>query len=162
VKPSKYESSGLAMKILYIGLGICVGGTVVLYFGGLILDQYGFISEVPAGDLQTLGYALLAVSAVELGVVFLLKRKWFRAENPMFAGAKSYRQLKGQILTLYIILYFIALSPSIYGFLFYILGGNKDLFTLICCLTLLGYMMVRPRPDFIHKLVEPFDFPDLD
>ncbi len=150
------------MKILYIGLGICVGGTVAFYLGGLVLDQYGFISEVPAEDLRVLGYALLAVSAIELGVAYLLKRKWFRSDNPMFAGAKSFQQLRGQLLTLYIILYVVALSPAVYGFLFYILGGQQDLFTLMCCLSLLGYMMIRPRPDFIHKIVEPFDFEDLE
>jgi hypothetical protein len=76
----------------------------------------------------------------------------------MFAEAKTFKQLAGRIHILYIILYFLALSPAIYGFLFFMLGGVQDMFVLMACITLIGYLLIRPRPVFIEELLEPFDF----
>jgi hypothetical protein len=104
---------------------------------------------------------LLAVSILELVGIFVLKKKWLTPNNPMFGQTKSFKQLSGRILTLYIILYFLALSPAIYGFLFFMMGGVRDMFVLMACLTLIGYLLARPRPAFIEELLEPFDFDDL-
>jgi len=161
VKPSKYEISRLAMRILYIGLFIDVVGAAVLFFGGMFLESRGLAGSVPMEELKIFGYALLAVSLLELVVIFVLKKKWLTPNNPMFGQTESFKKLSGRILTLYIILYFLALSPAIYGFLFFMMGGVRDMFVLMACLTLIGYLLARPRPAFIEELLEPFDFDDL-
>jgi hypothetical protein len=161
VKPSKYEVSRLAMRILYIGLFIDVVGAAVLFFGGMFLESKGLTGSVPMQELKIFGYALLAVSILELVVIFVLKKKWLTPNNPMFAETRFFKQLSGRIQILYIILYFLALSPVIYGFLFFMMGGVRDMFVLMACITLIGYLLVRPRPAFIEGLLEPFDFNDL-
>lgn len=161
MKPSKYEISRLAMRILYIGLFIDVVGAAVLFFGGMFLESKGLTGSVPMEELKTLGYALLAVSIAELVGIIVLKKKWLTANNPMFGQTRSFRQLAGRIKILYIILYFLALSPAIYGFLFFMMGGVQDMFVLMACVTLIGYLLARPRAAFIEGLLEPFDFDDL-
>jgi hypothetical protein len=161
VKPSNYEISKLTMKILYLGLLINVGGATLLFFLGLLLEQKGLAGSVPIEQLQTLGYVLLAVSLLELIVIFVLKRKWLISTNSMFTGARSLKKISSQIKILYITLYFVALGPAIYGFLFFMLGGSMDLFVLMICITLMGYMLIRPKMSFIEKIMEPFEFDDL-
>ena len=158
MKPDRYDISKFAMKILYTGLLIDVGGAVALYLIGLYLESQGYIQVSEPGSVDILGYVLLGVSAIELLVIILLKKKWLTPSSLGQTAVRSFKILKGRIMTLYLILFFVALSPAIYGFLFYLLSGLQDMFTLMACLTLLGYLMVRPRPEFIEKLVEPFEF----
>jgi hypothetical protein len=146
------------MKILYTGLLIDVGGAVALYLIGLYLESQGYIQVAEPGSIDILGYVLLGVSAIELLVIIFLKKKWLTPSSLGQTAVRSFKILKGRIMTLYLILFFVALSPAIYGFLFFLLSGLQDMFTLMACLTLLGYLMVRPRPEFIEKLVEPFEF----
>jgi hypothetical protein len=158
VKVPEHEISRLALRILYIGLAIDVAGAIVLFVVGLVLENRGLISVQSGSNIDILGYALLGISVLELLVIVVLKRKLLNPSNPALGQAKRYKYLVGRIMTFYIILYFVALSPAIYGFMFYMLSGLQDMFTLMACLTLIGYLMVRPRPDFIARLVEPFDF----
>ncbi len=146
------------MKVLYTGLLIDVGGAVALYLIGLYLESQGYIQVAEPGSIDILGYVLLGVSAIELLVIIFLKKKWLTSSSLGQTAVRSFKILKGRIMTLYLILFFVALSPAIYGFLFFLLSGLQDMFTLMACLTLLGYLMVRPRPEFIEKLVEPFEF----
>lgn len=158
MKVPEHEISRLALRILYIGLAIDVAGAIILFVVGLVLENRGLISVQSGSNIDILGYALLGVSVLELLVIVVLKRKLLNPSNPALIQAKRYGELVGRIMTFYIILYFVALSPAIYGFMFYMLSGLQDMFTLMACLTLIGYLMVRPRPDFIARLVEPFDF----
>jgi hypothetical protein len=158
VKVSEHEISRLALRMLYIGLGIDVAGAIILFAVGLILENQGLINTQSGSNIDILGYVLLGLSAAELLVIVVLKRRLLNPANPVLSQAKKFRELTGRIMTFYVILYFVALSPAVYGFLFYILSGLQDMFTLMACLTLIGYLMVRPRPEFIARLVEPFDF----
>jgi hypothetical protein len=158
VKVPEHEISRLALRILYIGLAIDVAGAIILFVVGLVLENRGLINVQSGSNIDILGYALLGISVLELLVIVVLKRKLLNPSNPALSQAKRYKELVGRIMTFYIILYFVALSPAIYGFMFYLLSGLQDMFTLMACLTLIGYLMVRPRPDFIARLVEPFDF----
>ena len=159
MKADRYEISRFAMRILYTGLLIDVGGAVALFLIGLYLESQGYIQVAEAGSVDILGYVLLGVSAVELLIIIVLKKRWLNPASLGQTTVSTFKMLKGRIMTLYLILFFVALSPAIYGFLFYLLSGLQDMFTLMACLTLLGYLMVRPRPEFIEKLVEPFEFP---
>jgi hypothetical protein len=158
VKVPEHEISRLALRILYIGLAIDVAGAIILFVVGLVLENRGLINVQSGSNIDILGYALLGISVLELLVIVVLKRKLLNPSNPALSQAKRYKELVGRIMTFYIILYFVAFSPAIYGFMFYLLSGLQDMFTLMACLTLIGYLMVRPRPDFIARLVEPFDF----
>ena len=158
MKPSESEITSLALKLLYIGLGIDVAGAVILFFGGISLADRGLRGDVEIESLQILGYVLLAVAVIELLVVVVLKKKWLYAGSDILSRAKSYKQLSSQLVVLHIILYFVALSPAIYGFLYYMLGGDQQQFVLMACLTLIGYMMVRPRPQKIADLINGHDY----
>lgn len=158
MKVPEHEISRLALRILYIGLAIDVAGAIILFVVGLVLENRGLINVQNGSNIDILGYALLGISVLELLVIVVLKRKLLNPSNPALSQAKRYKDLIGRIMAFYIILYFVALSPAIYGFMFYMLSGLQDMFTLMACLTLIGYLMVRPRPDFIARLVEPFDF----
>ncbi len=158
MKPSEHEISRLALRILYIGLGIDVGGAILLFVVGLLLENQGLIKTQTGSNMDILGYVLLGLSVVELLVIVVLKRRLLNPSNPVLKQSRRFKELSGKIMTFYVILYFVALSPAIYGFLFYLLSGLQDMFTLMACLTLIGYLMVRPRPEFITRLIEPFDF----
>jgi len=161
MKVPEHEISRFALRMLYIGLIIDVVGAIILYVAGLFLENAGKIGVESGTNVDIFGYVLIGISAIELLVIVVLKRKLLNPSNPVLSQSKKPGELFGRITTFYVILYFVALSPAIYGFLFYILSGLQDMFMLLACLTLIGYLMVRPRPEFIEHLLETFDFDQL-
>lgn len=161
MKPSEYEISGLSMKILYIGLFINVVGAVIVFFGGTYLVDNVLEKIADPEKMKVFGYALLAVSIIELVAIFFMKRNFFNPDNIKRMNPRTFMQFAGQIKVYYLILYFLAFAPSIYGLLYYYLCGDQNMFVLMICITLIGYMMIRPKPSFIQKMVEPLEFDDV-
>lgn len=161
MKPTNYEISKLSMKILYTGLLIDVLGAVLVFFGGMYLVD-NVLQKVTASEgLHIFGMALIAVSVAELVVIFVLKRNFFKPENLKRANHRTFKKFAAQINIYFLILFNVAFAPAIYGFLYYYLGGTQDLFVLMVCFTVIGYMLIRPKPSFIEKLVEPFEFDEV-
>jgi len=161
VKPSNYEISGLAMKILYLGLFIDIVGAVVIFFGGTYLVDNVLEKIADPDKMKVFGYVLLAVSFTELIAIFFIKRNFFNPESIKRMNPRTFKQFSGQIKVYYLILYFLAFAPSIYGLLYYYLCGDQNMFVLMVCITLIGYLLIRPRPSFIEKMAEPFDFEEI-
>jgi hypothetical protein len=162
VKLTKQEILKLSVAIMYLGLLINLAGGAVFYTLGRIVKRAEIVTPVEAGPLQTLGYALMAVSVMEVAIAVVLKRKWISSKSPQLSPIRKRVAFHRQVKILFAILFVLALSPSLYGFLFYILGGDERLFVLMVVCTLIGYMLIRVRPDSLEKAVGDLELEDVD
>lgn len=160
MKLTKQEILKLAVAIMYRGLLIDLAGAIFFFVAGQLVRSSGLVTPVKPEPLNLLGYGLVAVSAVEILLIALLKRKWVTSGSPQLRMMKNRTVLYRQLKLLFVILYFVALTPSLYGFLYYILGGREEMFVIMLALTLVGYMLTRIRPDDLEKAVGDIELED--
>lgn len=162
MKLTRQEILKLAVSTMYIGLLIDLIGPGVFYVAGQLIRGSNIVSAVKQEPLQMLGYMLLFVSAAEIALVVVLRRRWINAKSPQLRLARQrpvfYRQLK----IMFIILYLIALTPSVYGFLYFILGGKESFFVLMLVISLIGYMLIKMKPDAMEEALGDIELEDVD
>ena|GEM_PF-2683688 len=160
MKLTKQEILKLAVSIMYRGLFIDLIGAALFFVVGQLVRRSELLTPVEPEPLVLLGYSLVAVSAIEIFMIVVLKKRWITRDSPSLRAIRNrdtfYRHLK----LLFMILYIVALTPSLYGFLFFILGGSEDIFMIMLAITLVGYMLVRIRPDDLEKAIGDFDLED--
>jgi hypothetical protein len=160
MKLTRQEILKTAVSIMYRGLLIDLVGAAVFFVAGHLVRRSEIIAPVEPEPLKLLGYGLIAVSAVEILMVVILKRKWLSKDSPQLRAIRRRRPFLRQIKLLFVILYLVALTPSLYGFLYFILGGAEELFVIMVAITLVGYMLTRARPNDLEKIVGEFDLED--
>ncbi len=160
MKLTRQEILKLAATIMYWGLLIDLVGAALLFVLGHQVRDTGLISRVPAENLRILGYSLIALSGLEIVVVVILKRRWVCKDSAPLATIRRRDVLARQLRLLFIILYLVAFTPSLYGFLYFILGGTEQLFVTMLAITLVGYMLTRIRPDSLEEVVGELDLED--
>jgi len=162
MKLTRQEILKLAVSTMYIGLLIDLIGPGVFYVAGQLIRGSNIVSAVEPEPLQMLGYMLLFVSAAEIALVVVLRRRWINAKSSQLRLARQrpvfYRQLK----IMFIILYLIALTPSVYGFLYFILGGKESFFVLMLVISLIGYMLIKMKPDAMEETLRDIELEDVD
>lgn len=160
MKLTRQEIAKLAVSTMNLGLLIDLAGAALLFVIAQFLRNQGIVEAVRSEKLNYLGYGLLFVGAVEILLVFVLRRRWISPESEQFAAIKKRPTFYKHFKLSFVILYFIALTPSIYGFLFYLLGGQENLFVFMLVETLIGYMAIRIRPDGLEKAIGMYDLED--
>jgi len=162
VKLTKQELLKLSVSIMHIGLLLDLGGAAVFYLGGQLLRSEELASQSASESLTMLGYGLIAVSAAEIFTAVMLRKKWVHSDSPYFRTitkrAVFYRQFK----LLFTVLFLITLTPAVYGFLYYILGGTETVFILLIVATMIGYMLIRVKPNDLEKSIGSLDLEDPD
>ncbi|MBU1320682.1 MAG: hypothetical protein KKG33_03055 [candidate division Zixibacteria bacterium] len=157
---TRQEILKLSVSVMYIGLLVDLGGAALFYLVGQFLRSQGIITLVPAESLDMLGYGLLAVSAAEIATIVVLKRRWISARSPQLRSIRKrevfYRQLKLMFATLFL----VTLTPALYGFLYFVLGGTETLFILLIVATMIGYMLIRVRPNDLQKSIGSIELED--
>ena len=130
-------------KLLYLGLLLDVLVPAVLFSLGLFLRSQGVGARSVEG-LDVLLWILLAVSAGETLAIYLLKKKILFAQNmPKARGQNVF--LEQMLLRSALILFSLSLSPAIYGFIYFLLGGTVERFVLFIAITLLCFLLFKPK-----------------
>jgi hypothetical protein len=150
----------LAVSLMNMGLMIDLVGAAILFALGHFIRHASGVDAIEPDSVQILGYTLLAASAAELVLVFVLRRRWVNGRSPQLRALTNRESLHRQLRIMFLILFLVALSPSVYGFLYFIMGGSESIFVLMLASTLLGYMLVRMRPDDLESALEDVDVED--
>lgn len=133
----------LHTKLLYLGLVLNFLVPAVLLSLGLFLRNRG----VGARSLEGLGvllWVLLAVSVGEVPTVYLVKKKVLFTHNISKAGIRS-ASLEQTLLRSALVLFSLNLSPAIYGFVYFLLGGTVEKFVLFIAITLFCFLLFKPK-----------------
>lgn len=160
MKLTKQEILKLAVSVMYLGLFIDLIGAVVLFVTGQMVRKYELITPVEPEGLTFLGYSLIAVGIIEILMIVILKKRWISSKSPQLHAIKKRDAFYRHLRLLFIILYLIALTPALYGFLYFILGGTEENFMILLAITLIGYMLTRMRPNGLEEAVGDIELED--
>ena len=141
-------------KLLNLGLLLDVFVPAVLFSLGLFLRSQGVGARSVEG-LDILLWVLLAVSAGEVLAIYLLKKKILFAPNMPKAKEQSVSP-KRMFLRSALILFSLSLSPAIYGFIYFLLGGTVERFVLFIAITLLCFLLFKPKLEEMKSIQNGF------
>ena len=130
-------------KLLYLGLLLDVFVPAVLFSLGLFLRSQG-VGARPIEGLEILLWVLLAVSVGEVLAIYLIKKKILFARNMTKVKEQSV-SLERIFLRSALILFSLSLSPAIYGFVYFLLGGMVERFVLFIAITLFCFLLFKPK-----------------
>lgn len=154
---TRQELLKLSVSTMKIGLLIDLGGAAVFYIIGQLLRNEHVITSSSSDSLEVLGYGLIAVSVAEIFTAVVLRRKWVRSGSPYLRTIVKRTLLYRQLKLLFAVLFLIALTPALYGFLYFILGGTETVFVLLVVATMIGYMLIRVRPNDLERSIGSMD-----
>jgi hypothetical protein len=160
MKLTKQEILKLAVSIMYFGLFIDLIGAAVLFAAGQLVRRYELVTPVEPEGLAVLGYSLIAVGVIEILMVVILKKRWISDKSPQLRSIRKRDVFYKHLRILFVILYLIALTPSLYGFLYFILGGTEENFMILLAITLVGYMLTRMRPNNLEEALADIELED--
>jgi len=139
----KNQIESVYFKTLYFGIFLNVFAPAILILLGLFLRSKG-IGTKPISSIDLILYILLAASVIEvLFIIFFKKQFSSRAR----IDKQSFFQMN-------LVVFSLALSPTIYGFVYFILGGEVRWFLAFAVITLLSFRIFKPNLEKTEELFE--------
>jgi hypothetical protein len=139
-------------RLIYLGLVLNVLVPAFILSLGIFLKSRGIGGDMGAG-LDTFFWVLIALTVSEIPMIYLIRRTTLSTRK---AYMESHPQASaGQFLFQWGILIFaVSLSPSVYGFIYYLMGGTQERFVLFVAFTLLCFMLFKPKLEELHSFIE--------
>jgi hypothetical protein len=146
-------------KTTYFGLLLNVVFPIALFviallFGGR--DPMTDGSVLPSADqamASMLYYIFLALSVLELGIVFLLRK-----HLPVFMfkshSGDDETDFAANAMSVSTMIFAFNEGPAIYGLVLVLLGLDLEVMMLFIAISLIGYQLFRPRATFLDKVLE--------
>jgi len=146
-------------KLLNLGLLLDVFIPAILFSLALFLRSQG-VGVKPVEGLDILLWVLLAVSAGEILAIYLIKKKILFSRN-ILKVKKENMSVEQIFFRSGLILFSLSLSPAIYGFIYFLLGGMKERFVIFIGITLLCFLLFKPKLEEMKYMKEGLsDFSD--
>jgi hypothetical protein len=145
-------------RLISLGLAMNVFVPMVLIFvGGLLRAQEVVLPGT--ADLGTFFWVLLAVAISEIPAIYLVRRallggRRVRAKTGTRSNAKQVLMQWG------IITFSLALAPTVYGLVYYLLGGSLEKFVLFAAITLFCFLVFKPKEEQIGSFLRESDSPE--
>ncbi len=140
---SRLFNLGLLMNLLAPALIIFVG----------VVVRASLVPGAPSTDLGIFFWVLLAVAFSEIPMIYLMKRKLLLGNKGAGQVGKSATAERG-LLQWGIITYSLGLAPSIYGLVYYVLGGSFERFVVFAAITLFCFLVFKPKQEEISSFVK--------
>lgn len=139
-------------KLLNLGLLINVFSPAVLVFIAVFVRTRG-IDVGAVRDLGLFFWILIAVALSEIPAIYLVKRMLLsRGRSSQKSGENP---AAGQtVFQMGITIFSLSLAPTIYGLVYYLLGGSLERFVLFAAFTLLCFMIFKPKQEEISAIVK--------
>jgi hypothetical protein len=139
-------------RLFNLGLLMNLLAPAVIIFVGVVV-RASLPAVAPSTDLRILFWVLLAVALSEIPVIYLVKRKLLLGNK--HAGQVGRSATAEQALLQWgIITYSLGLAPSIYGLVYYIMGGSSERFVLFAAITLFCFLVFKPKQEEISSFVK--------
>ena len=137
--------------MLYLGLVLNLAIPLGFLAVGLLLRKNG-VAANPIANLKLFFWVLIFISVSELLAIFIFKKSFFAKFSKKSLAAISQIPVQKSILTFSIVIFALCLAPSIYGFIYFLLGGKLEEFLLFIAITFLGFRVFRPNLEEIKQL----------
>jgi hypothetical protein len=145
-------------RLFNLGLLMNVFAPVMLIVVGGLLRAQG-VTLTGNTELQTLFWALLAVAISEIPAIYLVRRILLRGGR-VSARAGAQPSAERTLIQWGIITFSLALAPSIYGLIYYLLGGSLERFVLFAAITLFCFLVFKPKEEQIGSFLRESSSPD--
>jgi hypothetical protein len=139
-------------KLLNLGLLLNVFVPAILFALGLFLRSRG-VGIKPVEGLDILLPVLLTISAAEILTIYLFKKKSLFAHK-VLQSKKENVSAERILFTAGLILFSLSLSPAIYGFVYFLLGGLEEKFVIFIGITLLCFLLFKPKLEEMKSVKE--------
>jgi hypothetical protein len=142
-------------RLLYLGLVMDVLIPLILLFTGAFLKSRGV--EANVGDsLKILFFALIIAGASDIPVVFIIKKSFLSARTQKTYQKENYKEvlIEPVLFRWGILIFSLSLSPTIYGLVYYLLGGTFERFVLFAAITLFCFLMFKPKQEEMRSFVD--------
>lgn len=148
--PNSTQIRETQVRVMYLGLALTLGVTVLLLMVGYFLRQGRAVDEVTAAPQRMLFYALLAVALSEVPAALFMKKFMLKPLAASDAGVQV--PTTDYVFSRYLVLFNLAAACPVYGFVWYILGGTLPEFALFAVIGLIIFRLVRPSTEFFYSL----------
>jgi hypothetical protein len=149
-------------KTLKLGLAIDIFLPLVIFFLAVYLRDR-LIQVQIVKNLDLFFYVLLAVSLSEVAAIFIIKRQFSarfmkknvgQGFNPTQKGpdVNMREPVDRDLLSFGTVIFALCFSPTIYGLVYYILGGTWEHFALFVAITFLFFQLFKPKMEELEKL----------
>jgi len=139
-------------RLLNLGLVLDVLVPVILISVGAFLKARG-VGESARGDLRVFFWALIVVALSEIPVIHIIKRD-FLSGSKAFQKNRGHATAEKTLLQLGVIIFSLSLAPTIYGLVYYLLGGTLEKFVLFVAITLFCFLVFKPKPEEVSCFVK--------
>lgn len=139
-------------RLFNLGLLMNLLAPAVIIFVGVFVRS-SLVQGGPSTEVGIFFWVLLAVALSEIPVIYLVRRK-------LLLGNKDTSQVgrgpttEQRLLQWGIITFSLGLGPSIYGLVYYILGGSFERFVLFVAITLFCFLIFKPKQEEISSFVK--------
>lgn len=137
--------------MLYLGLALNLALPLVFLAIGFLLRKNG-VGTNPIPNLKLFFWVLIFISVGELLAIFIFKKSFFAKVSRKSQMGLSQIPIQKSILTFSVVIFILCLAPSIYGFVYFLLGGKVEEFLLFIAITFLGFRIFRPNLEEIKQL----------
>lgn len=137
--------------MLYLGLALNLALPLGLLVIGFFLRKNG-VGANPTPNLKLFFWVLIFVSVSELLALYIVKKTLLANASKRNFTTLSQSPVQKSILTFSIVIFALSLAPSIYGLVYFLLGGKLEEFLLFIAVTFLGFRIFRPNLEEIKQL----------
>jgi len=154
-------------KILQLGMVMDIFLPLVIFFLAVYLRDR-LIQVQTVKNLDLFFYVLLAVSLSEVVAIFIIKRQFsarFMQKNvgqgfsPTQEGpdVNTRQPFDRNLLSFGTVIFALCFSPTIYGLVYYLLGGTWEHFALFVAITFIFFQLFKPKMEELEKLTRDLD-----
>jgi hypothetical protein len=148
--PTGTQIQQTQLKVMFAGLALTLALPAILVVVGSLLRQ-GDAAAVGAQPPQRiLFYALLAVAASEIPAALILRKVMLKPLPTSDPGQAV--PTTAYVFSRYLVMFNLAAACSVYGLVWYLLGGTLPEFALFAVIGLVIFRLVRPSTEFFHSL----------
>ena len=151
------DPESIHFKIVYLGMVMNVFVPALLVILGIFLQSRG-IGIKPIKSLNLFLIILLIVSATEVFFVFFFRKKFFPGRNQHKEKASVRTGTEDDLIRYSLIIFSMCLSPTIYGLVYYLLGGTLEWFVIFACITLICFRFFRPGLEQVRRFLRYQDW----
>jgi hypothetical protein len=151
--PNPTQIGEAHMKVMFLGLVLCLLLPIAIGGAGFLVRHFVQGGEPPAPESQSriFFYALLFVAVSELPVALFLKKQMLKP-LPTTGVPPENAPTTAYIISRYLVIFNLAAACSLYGFVWFFLGGTFGEFVLFAVIGLIIFRLVRPSREYFYSL----------
>jgi hypothetical protein len=146
------DPESIHFKVVYLGIVMNVFVPALLVILGIFLQSRGIVTK-PIKSLDLFLIILLIVSATEVFFVFFFRKKFFPGRNHLKEKASVKTGTEDDFIRYTLIIFSMCLSPTIYGLVYYLLGGTLEWFVIFACITLICFRFFKPGLEQVKRYI---------